>query len=204
MSSWTRIKGEFLWRITVEKVSASAYASLLIAFVTYLLEEGRTPEEINAILKKSGYVVAERLIMEYMNKQPFPSNIKEFARTTSLWTKMFIGKDFDKIVVDVQDEGKKVLVHMSIKDNPLTKNIEAPNPNLRLDSILAGIFEAAARMGIDYMEETKLGAKKISCEEIKCVSAGDDVCEFILEFELEEEGAKKVIEKLKIGKNIIR
>jgi len=198
------IKGAFLWRVAVEKVSASAYMSILIAFITHLLEEGKSPEEINTILKKSGYVVAEKLIMEYMEREPFPENLKDFAKATNLWMKMFAGKDFDKIFIDVEEDGKKVRIHMIVRDNPLTKNIEAPNPDLKLDNLLAGIFEAAARMGADYMEETKVGIKKLSCEEVRCISAGSDACEFVLEIELSDEGARKVKEKLKLGRNTIR
>ncbi len=204
VSVGTRFFMSLFWKFGVEKVSVSAYQSLLIGFVTYLIEEGKNPEEINDILKKVGSAGVEKQIMEYTEKRPFPKNLIEFAKAADIWIKMYAGKYFDKIFVEVNEDGRKISLHWILKNNILTKDIESPNLKVKLDSFIAGIIEGAAVFGADYMEETKKGYEYIKCDEIKCITTGDGYCEFVLEARLSEEAAEFVKGKYNAGKTQLK
>jgi len=185
------------WKIGIEKVNVSAYQSILIGFITYLLEEDKSPQEINEILKKVGAAGVEKQIMEYTERKPFPKDLSEFAKAADLWIKMYAGKYFDKIYMDISEDGRKISIHWILKDNILSKGIDSPNLNIKMDSYIAGIIEGAAIVGADYMEETKKGYESIKCDEIRCRATGDEHCEFVLEVRLEDEATKIVREKYK-------
>ena len=171
-----------------KKVNIVLLKSYLIGVTTYLLENNVPPAQVNELLKKFGREAGRYLlILEKSDETIIPKNIikpsfldqKTYIRTTlNLITNYLFGKSFDNISDTLEKENNHLEFRMVLLDNPLCKDLISPLPEVKFSSILAGIIEEIIR--------DKIGSKNVFCDETRCISTGDSLCEFVLKIKLDK------------------
>ena len=162
------------WRHS-EKLNIYIYTSLLQSYISYLINEGADAQEIVNELKKAGRIIADLMHDHFVSMmRNLPSTIQELPSFLNLLLKFLIGRYFSEMRMEAGEESVRVVCR--IKRCPLCFQLHTPIPEVPLCLPLAGIIE---RICEDFLED--LGMKSVKCEETRCISRGEEFCEFVLE-----------------------
>ncbi|OYT27726.1 MAG: hypothetical protein B6U95_05675 [Thermofilum sp. ex4484_82] len=186
------IRGFIAWKFIAKKTRRILFQSLVASTIEYLENLGKKPSEIYKDLKEIGKKMGMWIYSEYLSKAGSASkSIWDHGANFNLGFKFFTGKTFDNIYYNISENGKDVKIHYIIKDNPICKGIKPPAPEIKPSAIVAGVFE-----WIEENRKEDWNATSVTCDEVKCIASGDEFCEIVFHFKLNEKGAEEVLKKI--------
>ncbi len=187
LRGFSRIRGRLEWLFISDKVN-----SVLVSGLLYI--NSKSEEELH----KLGRKFAEFLFRNFKGVKSLmlSRSVLDDWMDKDLLLSYLLGKDFSKIKYKV--ENGKILEILELEDNPICSILSRTEKNLKYSSFLAGIFEFFSELKLD-----KYDATDVKCYESKCITTGDNACEFIIEWKLKEEKRAEIEEKIK-GELIIR
>ena len=151
-----------------------SYTSGVLAFIVYLMQIGRNPDEINNIQKNIGRKVADAIFNDFISKlKRVPRNINELRSFVNGLLEYSVGQKFDQ--VEIRGGGREVMIICRVKSCKFCLDLESPLPAIFMCSELAGIIER-----IIERLSTDLGIKSVKCQETRCRARGDAYCEFVI------------------------
>lgn len=146
-----------------------------------------------------GREAGKLLFQKYLEVGEFHEELEKIPENYDFAYDVFVGVDFDDIWYVIPESREYFEVHFRIYDNPTSKRISSPNPEIKVDNFMAGVIE-----WISQLLEDDLNTEKITCNEIECKAAGDDYCEYVLKFEWAQEMAHKTLKKFDIGTHTVK
>jgi len=187
------IKGSLAWHLMVEKVNLVLLKSLLHSLVGYIIEKDGIDKTYD-VLKELGKKAGKWIIMHYFEKtKPVADTVKDYWKAANLGIKIFSGQELDEIFYEVLDGGKRVLLRLRSRKNPICKGIISPDPRIKFSAFIAGIFEWIQL----ELKKDIYGFKEVRVDETKCLTTGDDFCEITIEWIFDEERAKDILKLFK-------
>ncbi|MHA1594054.1 MAG: V4R domain-containing protein [Candidatus Baldrarchaeia archaeon] len=162
-----------MWR-KVEKMNLISYTSGNLAFVMYLMEMGKSPEEINEIFKNIGRRIADGIFDDFMSKvKRVPENPDDVGELINMLLDYSVGQKASDI--EVRREEREIVVSCKVRSCKFCLDLESPSPMIFLCSGVAGLIERI----IERISRT-LRIKEVECRETKCCARGDEYCEFVI------------------------
>ncbi len=187
------IKGSIAWYLMTEKINLVVFKALLHSVTGYIVENEGV-ENTYEVLKELGRKGGKWIIMHYLEKtKPVAETVKDYWKAANLGIKIFLGKEFDEIFYDVREGGRKVLLVLRIKNNPICKDMISPDPRIRFSATLAGTLEWI----LTELRKDVFGAQSVRVDETKCIAVGDEYCEFTIEWTFSEERAESILNLFK-------
>lgn len=172
---------KLLGRKPKEDTKLFLFRGLFSSTISYIVSASESPSEANQILKNMGREAAEMLFQKYLEVGEIHANLEKIPYDFNYAYKTFAGEEFDDIW-SLVPEGKQLCeIHFRIYDNPTSKNLKSPNPEIKVDNFMAGVMEWSFQL----LKED-LNVQEVSSDEIKCQAAGDDYCEYKVSFKWEE------------------
>lgn len=183
------MKGKFKWIFSTEKINIVAFRALEMAIVQDMLNSGKTPREIRIFMENLGRYFGDLLYIHYhVSGGDIARDILDVGRIANSFYVFLFGERIDKIYFKLDDNINSIFLHLiSYNGMPICRGMVSPHPEIKIGAFITGSINR-----ILEIKKSELGFITAKCWEQKCVSVGDEICEVIIRFDLEEDAYKRI------------
>ncbi len=185
----SKVGGRLRWIFRTEKINIVAFKALQMAIIQDMLNNGKSPMEIQKYIESLGRYFGDLLYIDYHARGgKIAQSIADIGQIANLFYISIFGESLDKIYYSFNRETNSIYLHLIAYGGfPTCRGIVSPHPNIKLGAFLVG--------GINRMLELKKGEleyREAYSWEKNCVCTGEEKCEIIIKFVVDD----KVFERL--------